>query len=131
MAVSTTKDALNSYLDTCDPSNEELSSIDAEEAKADTLPSSNERSIRTKHRHEEDSYFCYCEEVNSYPLLTDEEVIEAMKVLDEINKNRGTTILMATHDEKIVNKMKKQVITLKDGHLVNFKQKGKYQNEAI
>ena len=54
-----------------------------------------------------------------------------MKVLDENKKNRGTTIIMATHDEKIVNQMKKQVITLKDGHLVNFKQKGKYENEAI
>ena len=63
--------------------------------------------------------------------LDPEKSMEIMKVLDEINKNRGTTILMATHDEKIVNKMKKQVITLKDGHLVNFKQKGKYQNEAI
>ena len=54
-----------------------------------------------------------------------------MKVLDDINKQRGTTIIMATHDEKIVNKMKKQVIALKDGHLVNFKQKGTYNNEAI
>ena len=57
--------------------------------------------------------------------------MEVMKVLDDINKQRGTTIIMATHDEKIVNKMKKQVITLKDGHLVNFKQKGTYNNEAI
>ena len=57
--------------------------------------------------------------------------MEIMKVLEDINKNRGTTIIMATHDEKIVNQMKKQVITLKDGHLVNFKQKGKYENEAI
>ncbi len=57
--------------------------------------------------------------------------MEIMKVLDDINKQRGTTIIMATHDEKIVNKMKKQVIALKDGHLVNFKQKGTYNNEAI
>ena len=63
--------------------------------------------------------------------LDPEKSMEIMKVLEDINKNRGTTIMMATHDEKIVNKMKKQVITLKDGHLVNFKQKGKYQNEAI
>ena len=38
---------------------------------------------------------------------------------------------MVTHDKDIVNKMKKQVITLKDGHLVNFKKKGTYNNEAI
>ena len=32
--------------------------------------------------------------------------------------------------EKIVNKMKKQVITLKDGRLVKYKQKGTYTNEG-
>ena len=52
--------------------------------------------------------------------------MEIMKVLEDINNQRGTTIIMATHDEKLVNKMKKQVITLKDGHLVKFKQKGTY-----
>ena len=57
--------------------------------------------------------------------------MEIMKVLEDINNQRGTTIIMATHDEKLVNKMKKQVITLKDGHLVNYKQKGTYNNEAI
>jgi len=57
--------------------------------------------------------------------------MEIMKVLEDINKQRETTIIMATHDEKLVNKMKKQVITLKDGHLVNYKQKGTYNNEAI
>lgn len=57
--------------------------------------------------------------------------MEVMKVLDDINKNRGTTIIMATHDKEIVNRMKKQVITLKNGHLVKFKQKGTYSNEAI
>ena len=54
-----------------------------------------------------------------------------MKVLEDINKNRGTTIIMATHDKEIVNKMKKQVITLKDGRLVHYKQKGTYNDEAI
>ena len=38
---------------------------------------------------------------------------------------------MATHDKEIVNSMKKQVVTLKDGHLVNFKQKGTYIDENI
>ena len=54
-----------------------------------------------------------------------------MKVLDDINKTRGTTIIMATHDQDIVNRMKKQVLILKDGHLVTFKEKGVYDNEAI
>lgn len=63
--------------------------------------------------------------------LDPEKSMEIMQVLSDINKNRGTTIIMATHDKDIVNRMKKQVITLKDGHLVNFKQKGTYNNEAI
>ena len=63
--------------------------------------------------------------------LDPEKSMEIMKVLDDINKTRGTTIIMATHDKDIVNAMKKQVITLKDGHLVNFKQKGTYDNEAV
>ena len=63
--------------------------------------------------------------------LDPERSLEIMKVLEQINKSRGTTILMATHDRETVNKMKKQVITLKDGHLVKFKQKGTYTDEAI
>ena len=56
--------------------------------------------------------------------------MEIMRVLEDINNSRGTTIIMATHDKDIVNKMKKQVITLKDGRLVSFKKKGTYNNEA-
>ena len=63
--------------------------------------------------------------------LDPEKSMEIMKVLDDINKSRGTTIIMATHDKDIVNRMKKQVLILKDGHLVNFKEKGVYDNEAI
>ena len=56
--------------------------------------------------------------------------MEIMKVLDDINKNLGTTIIVVTHDKVIVNKMKKQVITLKEGRLVNNKEKGTYDNES-
>ena len=56
--------------------------------------------------------------------------MEIMRVLEDINNSRGTTIIMATHDKDLVNKMKKQVITLKDGRLVSFKKKGTYNNEA-
>ena len=38
---------------------------------------------------------------------------------------------MVTHDKDIVNKMKKQVITLKDGRLVNNQEKGTYSDEDI
>jgi len=57
--------------------------------------------------------------------------MENMRVLEEINNTTGTTIMMATHDKDIVNKMKKRVITLKDGRLVSDKEKGKYNNEAV
>ena len=62
--------------------------------------------------------------------LDPEMSMEIMKVLEDINNTRGTTIIMATHDKDIVNKMKKHVITLKDGRLVSFKKKGTYNNEA-
>lgn len=55
--------------------------------------------------------------------------MEIMKVIENINKTLGTTIIVVTHDKTIVNKMKKQVITLKEGRLVNKKEKGTYDNE--
>ena len=55
---------------------------------------------------------------------------EIMQVLDEINK-LGTTIIMATHDKEIVNKLKKRVLVLKDGRLVRDYEKGKYDTEAV
>ena len=51
---------------------------------------------------------------------------EIMGVLDKINKDLGTTIIMATHDKEIVNRMKKRVIVIKDGMLVQDKAKGSY-----
>ena len=56
---------------------------------------------------------------------------EIMEVLSKINEELGSTIIMATHDKDIVNRMKKQVISLKDGHLVNYKKKGTYNDEII
>ncbi len=50
---------------------------------------------------------------------------EIMAILEDINK-RGTTVLMATHAEKIVNSMKKRVITLDRGSIVRDEQKGVY-----
>ena len=57
--------------------------------------------------------------------------MEIVKVLEDINNATGTTIIMATHDREIVNKMKKRVIVLKDGRLVKNYEKGKYDDEAI
>jgi len=63
--------------------------------------------------------------------LDPEMSMEIMKVLNSINKAMGTTIIMATHDKDIVNKMQKRVIILKDGRLVKDEEKGRYDNEAI
>ena len=57
--------------------------------------------------------------------------LEIVKVLAQINKTTGTTVIMATHDKDIVNKFKKRVIALKDGRIVKDYEEGKYDNEAI
>ena len=51
-----------------------------------------------------------------------------MKVLEVIN-NMGTTIIMATHDKEMVDKMEKRVILLEDGKLIKDFVKGTYNNE--
>lgn len=57
--------------------------------------------------------------------------IEIVRVLETINKEMDTTVIMATHDKEIVNKMKKRVVVLKDGRLVKDYEKGKYDDEAV
>jgi len=52
---------------------------------------------------------------------------EIMKVLESINKDLGTTIIMATHDKEIVNRMKKRVIVLDSGVLSDDHMKGSYK----
>ncbi len=51
---------------------------------------------------------------------------EIVKVINNINKEMGTTVIMVTHDKEIVNSMKKRVITLENGVLINDTMKGKY-----
>ncbi len=63
--------------------------------------------------------------------LDPERSKEIMAILDAINKEMGTTIIMATHDKDIVNRMKKRVVALKDGRLVKDVAKGGYCSEAI
>ncbi len=54
---------------------------------------------------------------------------EIMDLLQEINL-RGTTIVMATHAEDIVNAMGHRVIELKNGHIVRDDRKGRYYCEC-
>lgn len=55
--------------------------------------------------------------------------MEIMSVLENINNNLGTTIIMATHDVDIVNKMKKRVVLIEAGRLKKDYEKGTYYNE--
>jgi len=50
---------------------------------------------------------------------------EFMQVLDKIN-SLGTTVLMATHDFSIVDRMKKRVIRIENGKVISDKNGGKY-----
>jgi cell division transport system ATP-binding protein len=55
---------------------------------------------------------------------------EIMKVLEAIN-NLGTTIIMATHDKEMVDRMKKRVIQIEEGKIIKNYEKGTYENEAV
>lgn len=55
---------------------------------------------------------------------------EIMSVLDAINK-LGTTIIMVTHDTRIVNEFKKRTILLESGRILKDYEKGTYNNESI
>ena len=58
--------------------------------------------------------------------------MEVMGVIESINKDLGTTIIMATHDKDIVNKMKKRVIYIKKGMVAGDNMKGRYKvDESI
>jgi putative ABC transport system ATP-binding protein len=48
-----------------------------------------------------------------------------MRLLDRINRH-GTTIVMATHDDEIVDQMRKRVVELDDGKVVRDQSRGVY-----
>ena len=51
---------------------------------------------------------------------------EIMSLLEDINK-RGTTVVVVTHNQEIVDKMQKRVITLKNGRVISDEEKGRYR----
>lgn len=53
---------------------------------------------------------------------------EIMSLLKEAN-DRGTTVLVVTHNQEIVNEMNERVITMKQGVIVSDEQKGGYIDE--
>jgi cell division transport system ATP-binding protein len=48
-----------------------------------------------------------------------------MRILDRINRT-GTTIVMATHDQRIVDAMRRRVIELDHGSMVRDQARGVY-----
>ena len=60
--------------------------------------------------------------------LDPETAWDIMNLLNDINA-RGTTVVMATHAEDIVNTMKKRVIQIEKGIIVRDDKKGGYNSE--
>ncbi|WP_100401702.1 cell division ATP-binding protein FtsE [Bacillus sp. FJAT-42315] len=54
---------------------------------------------------------------------------DIMSIFQEIN-GRGTTIVMATHNKEIVNKIRHRVIAIDKGRIVRDEQRGDYGYEA-
>ena len=51
--------------------------------------------------------------------------LEIMKLLEEINE-RGTTVLVVTHNKELVNTFKKRVITMRKGVIASDEEEGEY-----
>ncbi len=75
--------------------------------------------------------------VNKPPILLADEptgnldpknTTEIMNLLEQINEN-GTTVIVVTHNDKIVNDMQKRVVTIKKGLIVSDEEKGGYIDE--
>ena len=57
--------------------------------------------------------------------LDPKNLLEIMKLLEEINE-RGTTVLVVTHNREIVNSFRKRVITMRKGVIVSDEEEGGY-----
>lgn len=54
---------------------------------------------------------------------------DIMNILEDIS-NRGTTVIMATHNREIVNTIKHRVIAIENGRIVRDEQRGDYGYES-
>jgi cell division transport system ATP-binding protein len=54
--------------------------------------------------------------------------LEIMKLIEQINEN-GTTVIVVTHNREIVNAMQKRVVTMKRGVIISDEEKGGYLDE--
>ena len=60
--------------------------------------------------------------------LDPENAIEIFRLLERINKN-GTTVLMGTHNDHLVNEFKHRLIRLEKGNLVRDEYEGEYNEK--
>ena len=60
--------------------------------------------------------------------LDTQTALEIMKLLEEINE-RGTTVIVVTHNKDIVNAMKKRVVAMRKGVIVSDEQEGEYHED--
>lgn len=60
--------------------------------------------------------------------LDPQNAVEIMKLLEEIN-NRGTTVIVVTHNKEIVNAMRKRVVTMRKGTIISDEEEGEYHYE--
>ena len=51
---------------------------------------------------------------------------DVIRVLEKIN-HYGTTVILTTHNQEIVNKLKRRVVTIHDGHVVSDQAGGSYR----
>ena len=52
--------------------------------------------------------------------------VEIMELFEKINQEYGTTVLVVTHEQELVNRMEKRVIHLRDGELAGDQLCGDY-----
>ncbi len=55
---------------------------------------------------------------------------DVIKVLEKINRY-GTTVVLTTHNQEIVNKLKRRVVTIRDGRVVSDRANAEYNKAAI
>lgn len=58
--------------------------------------------------------------------LDPKHAFDVIKVLEKINQF-GTTVLLTTHNQEIVNYLKRRVVTIKDGKIVSDRAVGTYK----
>ena len=60
--------------------------------------------------------------------LDPQNASEIMRLLEEIN-DRGTTVVVVTHNKEIVNAMKKRVVAMRKGVIISDEREGEYHYE--